>query len=37
VPPILVAIEEQLGLKLESRRTQVPVLIVESVDRPTQN
>jgi uncharacterized protein (TIGR03435 family) len=37
VPPILVAIEEQLGLKLESQRTQVAVLIVQSVDRPTQN
>jgi uncharacterized protein (TIGR03435 family) len=37
VPPILVALEEQLGLKLESERTQVPVLIVESVGRPTQN
>ena len=37
VPPILVALEEQLGLKLESERAQVPVLIVESVDRPSQN
>ena len=37
VPPILVALEEQLGLKLESERTQVAVLIVESVERPTQN
>jgi uncharacterized protein (TIGR03435 family) len=37
VPPILVAIEEQLGLKLESERAQVPVLVVESVERPTQN
>lgn len=37
VPPIFVALEEQLGLKLESERAQVPVLIVESVERPTQN
>jgi uncharacterized protein (TIGR03435 family) len=37
VPPILVALEEQLGLKLESERTQVAVLVVESVERPTQN
>jgi uncharacterized protein (TIGR03435 family) len=37
VPPLLVALEEQLGLKLESGRTQVPVLVVESVERPTAN
>ncbi len=37
VPPIFVALEEQLGLKLESDRAQVPVLVVESVERPTQN
>ena len=37
VPLIFVALEEQLGLKLESERTQVPVLVVDSVERPTQN
>jgi uncharacterized protein (TIGR03435 family) len=37
LPPILVALEEQLGLKLESERTQVPVLVVESAERPTEN
>jgi len=37
VPPILVALEEQLGLKLQSERAQVAVVIVESVERPTQN
>lgn len=37
LPPIFVALEEQLGLKLESERTQVPVLVVESVERPTAN
>jgi uncharacterized protein (TIGR03435 family) len=36
-PPISVALEEQLGLKLESRRMNVPVLIVDSIDRPTEN
>jgi uncharacterized protein (TIGR03435 family) len=36
-PPLFVALEEQLGLKLESRRLQVPVLIVDSIDRPTEN
>jgi len=37
VPPILVALEEQLGLKLESERAEVPVLVIESVERPTAN
>jgi uncharacterized protein (TIGR03435 family) len=37
VPPILVALEEQLGLKLESERAPVPVLVVESIERPTPN
>lgn len=37
VPPMFVALEEQLGLKLESERTEVPVLVIESVERPTEN
>jgi uncharacterized protein (TIGR03435 family) len=37
LPPILVALEEQLGLQLESERTQVPALVVESVERPAEN
>ena len=37
-PPMLfVALEEQLGLKLESRRTSVPVLVIDTVERPTAN
>jgi uncharacterized protein (TIGR03435 family) len=36
-PMLLVALEEQLGLKLESRRMSVPVLMIESIDRPTEN
>ena len=36
-PPVSVALEEQLGLKLESRRLTVPVLVVDSVDRPSEN
>ena len=37
-PPMLfVAVEEQLGMKLESRRTQVPVLVIDAVERPTAN
>ena len=34
-PLLLVALEEQLGLKLESRRTEVPVVVIDSVDRPS--
>jgi uncharacterized protein (TIGR03435 family) len=36
-PAISVALEEQLGLKLESRRMSVPVLVIDSIDRPTEN
>jgi uncharacterized protein (TIGR03435 family) len=37
-PPMLfVALEEQLGMKLESRRAQVPVLVIERVERATAN
>ena len=36
-PPLFVALEEQLGLKLESRRLQVPVLVVDSIARPSEN
>lgn len=36
-PVLVVAVEEQLGLKLESRRMNVPVLVIESIDRPTEN
>ena len=36
-PQLFVALEEQLGLKLESRRLTVPVLVIDSIDRPTDN
>jgi len=36
-PMLFVALEEQLGLKLEARRTAVPVLVVDEVRRPTPN
>lgn len=36
-PAISVALEEQLGLKLESRRLMVPVLVIDSIARPTEN
>jgi uncharacterized protein (TIGR03435 family) len=37
LPVLLVALEEQLGLKLDAQRTQVPVLVIDSVDRLIEN
>jgi uncharacterized protein (TIGR03435 family) len=36
-PPIYTAIQEQLGLKLEPKKGQVPVLVIEKLERPTEN
>jgi uncharacterized protein (TIGR03435 family) len=36
-PAISVALEEQLGLKLESRRMAVPVHVIDANDRPSEN
>jgi uncharacterized protein (TIGR03435 family) len=36
-PSIFTALEEQLGLKLETERAQVDVLVVDAVSRPTPN
>lgn len=36
-PPLLTAIEEQLGLKLESQKAQVDVMVVDHIDRPSPN
>jgi uncharacterized protein (TIGR03435 family) len=36
-PALSVALEEQIGLKLESRRLRVPVLVIDSIERPTEN
>jgi uncharacterized protein (TIGR03435 family) len=36
-PTLLVALEEQLGLKLESDRAAVPVLVIDSIERPMEN
>jgi uncharacterized protein (TIGR03435 family) len=36
-PSIFTAIEEQLGLRLESRKTLTDVLIVDSADKPLPN
>ena len=36
-PNILVAVQEQLGLKLESTRGPVDVLVIDAVDKPTSD
>ena len=37
VPSLFVAIQEQLGLKLEAVRAPVDVLVIDSAQRPTEN
>lgn len=36
-PDLFTAVQEQLGLKLQSTRTSVPVLVIDHVDPPTPN
>jgi uncharacterized protein (TIGR03435 family) len=36
-PPLFTAIQEQLGLKLEAGKAQVPVLVLSSVEKPSAN
>lgn len=36
-PTIFTALQEQLGLKLESSRGQVPVVVIESISKPSEN
>jgi uncharacterized protein (TIGR03435 family) len=36
-PMLVVALEEQLGLKLDAQRTAVPVIVIDSVERLIEN
>jgi uncharacterized protein (TIGR03435 family) len=36
-PSIFTAIQEQLGLKLESQKGEVPALVIDHVERPSEN
>ncbi len=36
-PPLFTAIQEQIGLKLESGKAQVDVMVVDHVDKPSPN
>ena len=36
-PSIYTAVREQLGLKLESQKVQEEVLVIERVERPSEN
>lgn len=36
-PAVLTAVREQLGLRLESAREPVPLLVIDAIERPTAN
>jgi len=36
-PPLMTAVEEQLGLKLQPMNTRVPVLVIDHAEQPAQN
>ncbi|MGH9588961.1 MAG: DUF3738 domain-containing protein [Terracidiphilus sp.] len=36
-PPLVTAMQEQLGLKLDSEKTSVDVMVIDQVDHPSPN
>jgi len=36
-PPLVTALREQLGLRLETQKGPVGVLVIDRLDRPTEN
>ena len=36
-PPLFTAIQEQIGLKLEAGKAQVPVLVIDKAEKPSAN
>lgn len=36
-PSLFTALQEQLGLRLESRRMQTPILVIDTIERPSDN
>lgn len=36
-PPIFLALREQLGLKFEAKRAAVEFLVIEHIERPSEN
>jgi uncharacterized protein (TIGR03435 family) len=37
LPGLFTAIQEQLGLKLEPQKTQAQALVIDHVERPSEN
>jgi uncharacterized protein (TIGR03435 family) len=36
-PDLFAALQEQLGLKLEAKKAPVPILVIDRIDRPSEN